>query len=83
MVRTQIQLEDRQAEMLRKLSEEGGLSMAEIIRRSIDLYLASIPPKPGREEQRERAIRAPGRFRSGVHDLGESHDRYLQEALGR
>lgn len=81
MVRTQIQLEERQAEMLKQIAAERELSVAELIRRSIDTYLASIPPRTSREDQRERAIRAAGQFRSGVTDLGENHDRYLEEAF--
>ncbi len=81
MVRTQIQLEERQTEILKQLAAERQLSVAELIRRSIDAYLASIPPRAGREDQRERAIRAAGRFHSGVTDLGEHHDRYLEEAF--
>lgn len=83
MVRTQIQLEERQAQLLRRVAAERNVSVAELIRRSVDLYLASEPPVASPEERRERAIRAAGRFRSGVSDLGESHDRYLEEAFGK
>jgi hypothetical protein len=81
MVRTQIQLEERQAEMLKQIAAERELSVAELIRRSIDTYLASIPPKASRQDKKERALRAAGQFRSGVTDLGENHDRYLEEAF--
>ena len=82
MVRTQIQLEERQAALLKEMAAERDLSVAELIRRSIDSYLVAMPPKASREEQKERAIRAAGRFRSGVTDLGKNHDRYLGEASG-
>lgn len=82
MIRTQIQLEERQAAMLRRMAAEADVSIAELIRRSVDLYLAAIPPKASPEEKKERAIRASGQFRSGVSDLGECHDRYLEEAFG-
>lgn len=81
MIRTQIQLEERQADVLKRLAAEEEVSVAELIRRSINSYLAAIPPKASREERKERAIRAAGRFRSGVSDLGERHDRYLEEAF--
>ncbi len=34
------------------------------------------------EERRKRAIAAAGRFHSGSNDLGEGHDRHLEEAYG-
>lgn len=83
MVRTQIQLEEQQAAMLRRAAAERHVSVAELIRRSVDLYLSSAVCPTSREEQRERAIGAAGRFRSGVTDLGEAHDRYLAEAFRR
>lgn len=32
------------------------------------------------EEQRRRAIAAAGRFRSGISDLSENHDKYLEDS---
>ncbi|MBI5015778.1 MAG: ribbon-helix-helix protein, CopG family [Deltaproteobacteria bacterium] len=83
MVRTQIQLEEEQAARIRRAAADRHVSVAELIRRSVDLYLSSMPRIVSREDQKERAIRAAGRFRSGVTDLGEAHDQYLEEAFGR
>jgi len=79
MVRTQVQLEPRQMEALRDLAKERGCSVAELVRRSIDRYLAEVSGID--EEARLRAIAAVGRFRSGVPDLGSAHDLHLADAF--
>lgn len=81
LVRTQIQLDERQAERLKTVAASRGLSMAEWIRRAVDSALLSSG-LTNREEQRRRAIAASGRFTSGVTDLSVEHDKYLAEAFG-
>ena len=77
MVRTQIQLSEEQARALKALSARSGLSVAELIRRSIDSMLKS---SDGREEERRRrAIAAVGIGRSGFSDISVEHDKYLAE----
>ena len=76
MVRTQIQLTDEQASLLKKRAAEEGVSLAEIIRRGVDIYLQSTRAVSD-EIRRQRAIRAAGRFSSGRGDLAEGHDNYL------
>lgn len=79
MVRTQIQLTERQAQGLKSLAAARGVSMAELIRESVDRLLES-DPVVDLEERRRRAIAIAGKFRSGVSDLGINHDQYLAEA---
>jgi len=79
MVRTQIQLSEGQVASLRTLAAERSISMAEIIRQAVEAYLATFRGA-GTQELRARAIAAAGRFRSGVTDLSEAHDRHLDEA---
>jgi hypothetical protein len=81
LVRTQIQLDERQAERLKAFAASRGLSMAEWIRRAVDsaLLTGGLPDK---EEQRRRAIAASGRFNSGGTDISVEHDKYLAEAFG-
>jgi hypothetical protein len=77
MIRKQIQLTEEQAESLRRLASERGLSMAAVIREALDRAI-------GVDEvarRRERAIAAIGGFRSGLHDVSERHDDYLAEAF--
>jgi len=80
MVRTQIQLTEAQASILKKMAATKRLSMAELIRRAVD-RMVDAGPYPDLRDLREKARAASGRFRSGIHDLSENHDRYLAETF--
>ena len=77
MVRTQIQLTEDQARRVRRLAEEQGVSMAEVIRRCLDQVLES--GEPDRSALYSRAEAVVGQFEdgSGAHDLARKHDDYL------
>lgn len=81
MIRTQIQLTDRQARRLRSEARERGVSLAEMIRQYVDKGLSD--EAPSRAALYERAARAVGRFRDrrGARDVSKHHDRYLDEAF--
>ena len=79
MVRTQVQLTTEQAEAVKRLADERGLSMAEVIRQSVDAYVR-LGPRPTREELRKRALSIIG-IAHGPSDLSERHDDYLEEAF--
>lgn len=81
VIRTQIQLTEKQARALRARAKSEGISLAEMIRRCVDKGLAD--GKPSRAELYARAVRAFGRFsdREGATDVGENHDKYLDEAF--
>ena len=79
MVRTQIQLTEKQARMLRGLSKVKKVSMAELIRQGVELLLRNSSVDV--DERRKNAIQAIGRFNSGAQDTSEKHDKYLNEAL--
>ncbi len=79
MIRTQIQLTKGQARTLKRLAREQKRSVAELIRQSVDLYLASKGELP-LNKQYERATAVVGKYRSGDADLGSNHDQYLAEA---
>jgi hypothetical protein len=76
MIRTQIQLTEEQARKLKAAAAREGVSVAEVIRRSVDEHLVRV----GREDKWERARQAIGKFRSDVPDLGRNHDKYLDDA---
>lgn len=80
MVRTQIQLTDRQAEGLKALSAEKGGSMAGWIRKAVD-HLLCDGATPDRETLKRRALAAIGVARSGLGDIAENHDAYLEDAF--
>ncbi len=80
MRRTQIQLTEAQIAKLRELAIAQGRSVADLIRESVDRYVQSELPID-REELKRRALAVVGRYRSGVGDLAENHDKYFAEAV--
>lgn len=76
MVRTQIQLTQAQAKALHEQALKQGVSVAELIRRSVDHYLEQLDGGEKRELV-ERAKEAAGKYHAGVKDLAQNHDRYL------
>ncbi len=81
MVRTQVQLTESEIKALKSLASERGVSLAELIRQSIDAFLEAQQVMD-REERKRRALEVVGRFRSDVTDLSTRHDDYLAEAYG-
>lgn len=82
MVRTQIQLTDKQARRLKGLAAAQGRSLADLIRSSVDALLAASEGSDD-DVRRQRALAAVGRFRSGAADLATAHDRHLADAFDR
>lgn len=80
MVRTQIQLTEEQAEALKAAAAKQGVSMAELIRRSVDRLIETSGEAP-QKELRRRAAAVAGRFRSGSTDISVRHDEYLAQGL--
>jgi hypothetical protein len=80
MLRTQIQLTEAQAAKLRRRAAREKVSVAELIRRSIDQTLdAPQPASPDR--RRQKALEIVGAFASGQPDLARQHDDALAEAF--
>ncbi len=82
MIRTQIQLTEKQAQSLKATAAKRGVSMAGLIRQSIDQLLERTG-EPTAKELRRKAAAAAGRFRSGHRDISIRHDDYLADALGK
>ncbi|NVM56792.1 MAG: ribbon-helix-helix protein, CopG family [Desulfobacterales bacterium] len=80
MIRTQVQLTEEQARALRDLASARQVSVAELIRQSVDALIRSLG-EVDIKERRRRAIAAAGRFRSGASDISAKHDEYLAEAF--
>lgn len=75
MVRTQIQLTEQQAQALKEIAARQGVSMAELIRESVD----RIIDERERKEKWRSALATMGRYRSGLSDVSANHDEYLAE----
>lgn len=82
MVRTQVQLTEKQFQALKRVAAREKVSMAEIIRRALD-RVVEAESMPDRDEVKRRAIAAIGSCRSGVPDLAECHDEYWAEDIAR
>jgi len=80
MIRTQIQITEEQAAILRALSAERHRSVAELIRMSIDSFLRREEGISS-DRKRARARSAAGRFASSLADVSSQHDKYLAEAI--
>ena len=79
MVRTQVQLTEEQARAVRRMAAQEGVSVAEIIRQSIEARVRASGT-PSQEEVRRRALEVAGTLRGGPEDLSARHDDYLAEA---
>lgn len=81
MIRTQIQLEEKQHRVLREMAATYQVSMATLIRRSVDRFIET-EAKPSREELKQRALAMAGKYHDikGATDLSANHDKYFAEA---
>ena len=80
MVRTIIQLTEKQAKELRQRSKKEGVSVSELVRQGVDIILS----KPSLDDETwRRAMEAVGFADLGIRDLSERHDEYFAEALER
>ena len=76
MIRTQVQLTETQARMLRRVAAERGTSMAAVIRGLIEAGLTSSA-----SVHAARARGVIGRFGSGGNTVSRDHDRELDRAF--
>lgn len=82
MIRTQVQLTEAQMEELRKRAHRDKVSVAELVRRAVDL-LCGQDRQVSFEDRRRRALALFGRHGSGHADGSAEHDRLLAEAYRR
>lgn len=79
MLRTQIQLDENQARLIKEAARLEGVSMSEIIRRCIARALPELTTE--RAGRYLRARRAIGVASSGAPDVAQRHDAYLEDAF--
>jgi hypothetical protein len=75
MIRAQIQFDQATHEKLKDKSRNTGHSISEIVRRALDRSLDADEYA----QKWQRASQSMGKFSSGLKDLAEKHDRYLDE----
>jgi hypothetical protein len=75
MTRVQVQFTDEAAQALRLRAKRAGRPVASLVRDAVDAWLEA----DARRDARDRAMRSIGGFHSGLGDLAEHHDRYLDE----
>jgi predicted DNA-binding protein len=80
MVRTQIQLTEEQSRKLKRLASRNGVSVAEIVRRSVDTILAT-EDMPDEDEIKARARSVFGTGQDSRSDVSERHDDYLLKVI--
>jgi len=78
MIRTQVQIEDKQLEWLRGKARDRGVSVSQLIREGIDLYRVHEDRIPA--DKKKKALDAIGRFDSTKSDVSLRHDDYLADA---
>jgi predicted transcriptional regulator len=86
MIRTMVQLTDEQVKALKKLAKVRKTSVAQLVRESVTIYVASSAMTADREEKRRRALAGlekikKARFKDveGKTDISKNHDQYLEE----
>ncbi len=75
MKRVQVQFNSEQAEALRRGAAASRRSIAAVVREAVDVWIAHNE----RRQDVDRALAAIGGFHSGLGDLADNHDRYLDE----
>ena len=80
MIRTQIQLTEKQMHRLRQAARARGVSLSEMIRQLVDRGIDE--ELPDRRSAYARAARHLGAFQDleNAPDVGERHDDYLERA---
>ena len=76
MERVQVQLTEEQLRILRERASASNATVASLVRAAVDAWIAGHE----RAALIERALAAVGGFHSGLGDLAEHHDRYVDEA---
>ena len=75
MQRVQVQFTEDEVQALRARASRSRRPMAAIVRDAVDAWMAA----DDRHARRDRALAAIGGCRSGLGDLADHHDRYLDE----
>lgn len=78
MVRTQIQFTQEQWDALKKLAVARHVSIAELVRQSVNKLIRS-PENMSFDEYQKLSAEIVGKYQSGISDVSANHDDYLSE----
>jgi hypothetical protein len=90
MIRTMIQLTEEQLNALKELAQARNVSVASLVRESVEQYVITATQEAEREEKRQRALEFikyieehPDEFRDieGKTDVSVNHDEYFVQAI--
>ena len=79
MVRTQVQLTEKQLAFLHRNSSSQGVSISEQIRRGVDMLMRESLRGPSKDCRKKKAIALIGKYKSKTGDLSMRHDKHLAE----
>ena len=79
MVRTQIQLQERQCELLRKVAHRKHISLSQAVREAVDAGLQRGLENAESKRGAAALLTLVAVGESGLGDLGRAHDRYFEE----
>lgn len=77
MIRTQVQLTEDQARLVKQAAADRGVSMAEVLRQLVDEHLRASSD----QARRDRAVRVLGGHASGLRNVSRDHDAELSDAF--
>jgi len=89
MIRTMVQLTEEQLNALKELAKARNVSVASLVRESVEQYVTTTTQEAEREEKRQRALEFikyieehPEEFRDieGKTDVSINHDEYFVQA---
>lgn len=91
MIRTMVQLTVEQLNALKELAKARNVSVASLVRESVEQYVTTAAQETEREEKRSQALEFIRKIKNGEiqsHDIGGktdvsvNHDKYLEEIYG-
>jgi uncharacterized protein YgbK (DUF1537 family) len=89
MIRTMVQLTEEQLNALKELAVARNVSIASLVRESVEQYITTVTQETEREEKRQQALafinyieEHPDEFRDieGKTDVSVNHDEYFVQA---
>jgi len=78
MIRAQVRFTEKQWQALKRIAASRHVSVAELVRQSVD-QLLNAPENRRFDEFRRLSIEIIGKYQSGSINISTDHDKYLAE----